>query len=492
MNEPADDHLSEAALLEVARRRDREAYAELFDRHVEAARRYAVGLVGDDIRADDLVADAFTKVMVRLDAGAGPTSNFRAYLFTTIRNSMLDSVRRDGRERAVGDLQAEADLFPVESESETFVETSVVMQALKTLPARWREALWRSEVLKESQEELAAHFGIKPNAAAVLCYRAREGLRQAYLAKYVARSPTRECERHSASIPAYIRGQLSARKKERLEEHLDGCAHCRAAVEELAQVNSHLGALVVPALLLASVGTGLGAGLGSGLVSSLTSAAGGSHATQAGYLGAIKGVVTGLAATAVVAGSVVGVWSLTRGDDEQSARHPSTPSHAPSAARALPPAATTHPSTPSPDSTPLTSIPPEAPPGPAPGVPRSPTPLVLPPPLAGAATSREAAVAFVAVTTAGEGSLRLVMDLANVTGYSIGDGSTAWSCRPPEHVGTSLRLTCRSSSRSSQPRALEISSAVAVVGEQVTGHVRVTDARTTRTRRLTISTAALH
>ena len=61
-------------------------------RHVEAARRLARQLVaaGD---ADDLVSEAFAKVLVVLQRGDGPDLAFRAYLLTAVRRLHVDKIR---------------------------------------------------------------------------------------------------------------------------------------------------------------------------------------------------------------------------------------------------------------------------------------------------------------------------------------------------------------------------------------------------------------
>src|ERR1044071_8065733 len=66
--------------------------AELISRHIDAANRLARQLVrGPD--ADDLVAEAFAKVLTVLQTGGGPDVAFRAYLLTAVRRLHVDRVR---------------------------------------------------------------------------------------------------------------------------------------------------------------------------------------------------------------------------------------------------------------------------------------------------------------------------------------------------------------------------------------------------------------
>ena len=77
----------------------------LFARHVDAARRLARQLVrGSD--ADDLVSEAFTKVMGVLQRGGGPDIAFRAYLLTAVRRLHVDRIRGQSRLTTSDDMTA--------------------------------------------------------------------------------------------------------------------------------------------------------------------------------------------------------------------------------------------------------------------------------------------------------------------------------------------------------------------------------------------------
>ena len=94
--------LSDERLIARSRRRDRAAYAELWRRHqpsaLAAARRFTW------IDADDLVAEAFTRIYACLLEGRGPRGPFRPYLYTTVRN-LAARWGASAKEIAVDDLE---------------------------------------------------------------------------------------------------------------------------------------------------------------------------------------------------------------------------------------------------------------------------------------------------------------------------------------------------------------------------------------------------
>ena len=94
---------SDAELISAVRGGDTAAYGELFSRHVEAARRLARQLTsaGD---VEDLVSEAFAKVLTIVQRGGGPDLAFRAYLLTAVRSLHIDSVRGAARLRPVDDF----------------------------------------------------------------------------------------------------------------------------------------------------------------------------------------------------------------------------------------------------------------------------------------------------------------------------------------------------------------------------------------------------
>src|SRR4051794_35154748 len=94
---------TDAELISAVRGGDLDAYGELFSRHTDAAHRLARQLTrGSD--AEDLVSEAFSKVMGVLTDGGGPDIAFRAYLLTSIRRLYVDRVRRDARLTNSGDM----------------------------------------------------------------------------------------------------------------------------------------------------------------------------------------------------------------------------------------------------------------------------------------------------------------------------------------------------------------------------------------------------
>ena len=294
MVDPMQD--GDPVLISRVRAGDPDAYGLLFERHRAAAVAFAGRLAGPNY-ADDLVAEAFAKVLDVLRRGLGPTVSFRSYLLTSIRSVWSNTVRSEQRYHLVDDYLVEPVGERAASDPDQRFDNRMVAAAFQSLPERWQAALWYTAVEGMSHAEIAVILGVKPNAVAAVSFRAREGLRQAFLAEHIRAVDDETCRMWADSLSPYVRGTLDRRKVAKLEAHLDGCIACTAALAHLDDVNNRLGALLLPIVL----GAGFVGGddLWRGLVAQ--SAGAQSASTRSATLGAGKAGLTAAVATAVAA-----------------------------------------------------------------------------------------------------------------------------------------------------------------------------------------------
>lgn len=312
-DEPSDD-----ALLDQVRGQDTEAFRLLYERHrlavLNCARQYTT--TGFD--AEDLAEEAFARVLKLLRAGAGPQTAPRAYLCTVVRHMAADRGRRSWREETVDDVpepRAHAE-GQVDAMAAT-VERGYIQRAFETLPHRWRQVLWYGEVEGRKPAEIATLLGMSPRSVSALAYRAREGLRQAYLQAHLGASVPAGCRRTLERMPAYVRAALPTRSEEQVREHLEDCAFCQSRFLELNELDRDLRGILAPLLLVGTTATGT-AGVsgvpGFGIVRRML----GRLRDVVGNHG-VAVVAGGLTASVVAAGAVVGLVSA---QDSQTDKHP--------------------------------------------------------------------------------------------------------------------------------------------------------------------------
>ncbi|WP_171168327.1 sigma-70 family RNA polymerase sigma factor [Streptomyces sp. I05A-00742] len=357
----ADPPLSDTEL--VARLRDGEdvggeAYALLYRRHAAAVRGYARTCCRDVHTAEDLTNEVFAATLQAVRRGAGPDTAVRAYLLTTVRRVAAAWARSARREQLVEDFAvfavsaAGASVAPEDTPVDPGAdvramrqaETSLAVQAFRSLPERWQTVLWHTTVEEETPSQVAPLLGLSPNATAVLAHRAREGLRQAYLQAHVSASLTSagSCAQYADRLGAYARGGLRMRAERGLRKHLAECARCRTAALELADVNARLRAVLPVALIgwftagasvkaVAGLAAGAGTAAGAGAAAAAGSGTSGAGGTSGGAavgegLGAPAKVALGVGAAVLAAGAVL-AYALS-GDSPEPPRKPQARSSA--------------------------------------------------------------------------------------------------------------------------------------------------------------------
>jgi RNA polymerase sigma-70 factor (ECF subfamily) len=89
---------TELSLLKAARRMDQRALGTIFDRYAPDLYNYALRVCGDPFEADNIVGDIFSKLLEQLDAGKGPRTNLRSYLYTMTYHHIIDGFQLSQRE----------------------------------------------------------------------------------------------------------------------------------------------------------------------------------------------------------------------------------------------------------------------------------------------------------------------------------------------------------------------------------------------------------
>ena len=246
----ADESLtsSDETLIANARSGDQGAFAELWRRHYRSGARVARQFTSS-IDADDLVSEAYTRIYQRVLAGGGPSGAFRPYLYTTIRN-LASSWGAASRDVQVDDIQDFEDPATVDDPAAIALDRTLTARAFRSLPDRWQSVLWYTEVEGMDPHEVAPLLGMSANGVAALSYRAREGLRKAWLQAHVSEPGTSEACRWTMSrLGEAARHSLTTREQEKINEHLLTCARCAIVSEEVEEVGSHLAMILLPVIL---------------------------------------------------------------------------------------------------------------------------------------------------------------------------------------------------------------------------------------------------
>ena len=278
-NTTHDETIGDADLILRTRSGDTEAFGELWRRHYPSGLSVARS-VTSSIDPDDLVQESYTRIYQAIIKGGGPNGSFRAYLFTSIRNTAA-GWGRARRETAIDELDTVADPDTTDQAASEALDRSLTAQAFRSLPSRWQEVLWYTEIEQMKPQEVGPLLGMKAGAVSQLAFRAREGLREAWIQAHLRSAEDgSECQWTIEHLGAYSRGNLSTRDHKRLELHLDECARCMIVAAEAKDVSKRLALVLLP------------------LVLGVTGAA--------GYLATLQGAGTPIVALAAMPSSIPG------------------------------------------------------------------------------------------------------------------------------------------------------------------------------------------
>lgn len=243
--------LDDEELLALTRSGHQDAYAVLYARYRYAAIRLARHL-GQQDDADDVAAESFARMLDLLNRGKGPERAFRAYLFTTVRHECGRRAKARQRVTSSDDPEQKAAPLAVVPEQLDDFERAAIRAAYESLPQRWRTVLWHLDVEGRKPQDLGPMLDLSPNSVSALVYRARSGLRNAYLQQHVNSGGRPSCEQHRAKLSSFVRHTVAPTDRKKIRAHLQACDECVAVVHDLREVNREVGSIAPSAALAIS------------------------------------------------------------------------------------------------------------------------------------------------------------------------------------------------------------------------------------------------
>jgi RNA polymerase sigma factor (sigma-70 family) len=236
---------ADADLVLRSRSGDADAFGELWRRHYGSAI-VAARSISPSLDADDLVQEAYAKIFQAIRRGGGPTGSFRAYLFTAIRNTAA-AWGGARRETAVDEMDEVEDPATSEDAVDAALDRSLTTSAFRSLPSRWQEVLWYTEVEQMKPAAVSQLLGMKPAAVSQLAFRAREGLREAWIQAHIAAvGDDSDCRWTIERLGAHARGNLGTRDGGKVDRHVADCARCTIVAAEAHDVGSRLVLVLLP------------------------------------------------------------------------------------------------------------------------------------------------------------------------------------------------------------------------------------------------------
>ncbi|OUE07501.1 RNA polymerase subunit sigma [Clavibacter michiganensis] len=157
----------------------------LHDAHAPALQRYALRLTGDPALAEDVVQEALLRAWRSPAILAEDDESARRWLFTVVRNLVIDDRRSAwrGRETPTDTLPED----PVADASDAIIDRLLVAEALASLSPEHRRAVVSCYHLGRSVAETAEREGVPPGTIKSRLHYALKALRLALQERGVTR-----------------------------------------------------------------------------------------------------------------------------------------------------------------------------------------------------------------------------------------------------------------------------------------------------------------
>lgn len=152
--------------------------ATLVENH-RAFLKYLERRVGDRVLAEDILQEAFAKVLARPEQIPSDNEALVPWFYRTLRNAMIDQFRRRGAADRVLEAFARELNQPGTSKDDLREEVcACVTRLAATLKPEYAEALQAVEVGGTSVKAFAEEKGLTASNAAVRLFRARQALKK--------------------------------------------------------------------------------------------------------------------------------------------------------------------------------------------------------------------------------------------------------------------------------------------------------------------------
>jgi RNA polymerase sigma-70 factor (ECF subfamily) len=174
------EQVTDAELMARVRAGNRDAFADLVERHKDAVVNYLTRLAGNRDRAEDLGQETFLR-LYRSVAGYVEQGYLRAYLFRIATNLVRSEERRERRQRLLLPL-----LGGDPDRSEPLAHTGMLRQemqrqlaaAVARLPLRYRVPLVLHEIEGWSYADVAAELDCREGTIKSRIHRGRQSLKR--------------------------------------------------------------------------------------------------------------------------------------------------------------------------------------------------------------------------------------------------------------------------------------------------------------------------
>lgn len=166
------NEMSDEALIEEIRTRNKELYSELVKRYQDKLLRYARYLINDDHKAQDVVQESFIKAFINLN-GFSIKKSFSSWIYRIVHNESINEIKKS---KKVTTIDEDANYQSTQDIEESYSKQEIIKEAehcLKNMPVRYSEPLALYYLDDKSYNEISDIMRIPMGTVATRINRAK-------------------------------------------------------------------------------------------------------------------------------------------------------------------------------------------------------------------------------------------------------------------------------------------------------------------------------
>ncbi len=178
------DELSDAELIEIAQRENREVYSDLFKRYQRKLFVYIYRLTRDRDETEDILQNVFAKTYKNIK-NFDLTRKFSSWIYRIAHNEAVNHLKRKSKRYTVSweDITTSKDKLDTASSEEPIEAvwlhqeiTQEITEALKKLPKPYRQILYMRYFREYSYQQISKALGKPVNTVGTIINRAKKKL----------------------------------------------------------------------------------------------------------------------------------------------------------------------------------------------------------------------------------------------------------------------------------------------------------------------------
>lgn len=250
--------LDDARLVELVKAGDQLAFAELYERYFDPVYDFLARMMRNRAEAEDVAQDTFIRVANSIDSlRAG--SSFKSWLFTIARNTALNRIQREKRNRPLVFEDDEGDAVQMDLiDPDRLGSPEEAAQAASVAALVWEAAAGLSPNqyslldlhLRQGLDsaEIADVLGVTRNNGYVMLNRLKNAVEESIGAYIMMREGRAYCAELDEELREAEISVISPESRRLVVRHVKSCEVCQQTQSEFVSPSSILGALVpVPA-----------------------------------------------------------------------------------------------------------------------------------------------------------------------------------------------------------------------------------------------------